>query len=140
MAMRQEIRGGSVGRRRPRRRAPPRAAAPHRDNVMLAAYSTPTYAQLGFTANCYHTLHAFSRTIGAFWPQWKARWNSGMFETMPLMRCLPGECGLVIALARRFSGVWALQAHCANPMKKRWSGVKPSIGWFSFGSAAFQAM
>src|SRR5439155_14455236 len=88
----------------------------------------------------HHTLHAFSRTIGAFWPQWKARWNSGMFETMPLMRYLPGECGLVMAFARRFSGVWALQAHCANPMKKRWSGVKPSIGWLSFASAAFQAM
>ena len=44
---------------------------------------------------------------------------SGMFDTMPLIRYFPGECGFVIAFARRFSGRWFSQAHCANPMKNR---------------------
>src|SRR5438552_11670419 len=55
-----------------------------------------------------------------------ARSNSGMFTTRPLTRYLPGECASVRALARRSSGRWFSQAHCAYPTKKRCSGVKPS--------------
>ena len=75
----------------------------------------------------YQTLQTGSLTIG--WPALhpNAAANSGMLVTMPLTRALPGECGLVTAETRRFSGRWFSQAHCAMPMKKRWSGVKPSF-------------
>src|SRR6266566_7886028 len=75
----------------------------------------------------HHTLHAFApRTIGL--PSWQlnAFANSGMLATTPLTRYLSGECGLVTALTRRFSGRLFSQAHWAMPMKNRWSGVKPS--------------
>src|ERR1700694_5531759 len=49
----------------------------------------------------HHTLHAFLLTIGAVSPHLNARWNSGMFTTTPLTRYRSGECGFVIALARR---------------------------------------
>jgi hypothetical protein len=52
----------------------------------------------------YQTLHAFFVTIGFPSPQLNARPNCGRFTTTPLIRYLLGECGLVIALARRFSG------------------------------------
>ena len=42
-----------------------------------------------------------------------------MFDTIPLTRYLPGECGLVMAFTRRFSGLLFSHAHCAKPMKKR---------------------
>src|SRR5205807_9630451 len=59
----------------------------------------------------YHTRQAFSLTMGAPALQEKARANCGRSATMPLMRYLPGECGLVSALTRRFSGRWFSQAH-----------------------------
>src|SRR5262249_37718434 len=61
----------------------------------------------------YHTRQRFSRTMG--WPalQPKACWNSGMFTIRPFTRYLPGECSLVMALARRFSGRSFSHAHCA---------------------------
>src|SRR5436305_8622232 len=86
-------------------------------------------------------LQIFLFTIGALSPHLKAFLNSGRFETTPLMRYLPGECGLVIAFTRRFSGRSFSQAHCARPMKNRWSGVKPSTGSScSLATASFQAM
>jgi hypothetical protein len=34
----------------------------------------------------YHTRQAFSLTMGDLGAQWKACWNSGMFETTPMTR------------------------------------------------------
>ena len=48
--------------------------------------------------------------------------------TTPLMRYFPGECGSVMALARKFSGRSFSHAHWAKPTKKRCSGVSPSSG------------
>jgi len=48
-----------------------------------------------------------------------------MFTTSPLTRYLPGECGSVMAFARRSSGRSFSHAHCAFPTKKRCSGVRP---------------
>jgi photosystem II stability/assembly factor-like uncharacterized protein len=64
------------------------------------------------------------------WPglQENAWPNCGILETTPLMRYSLGECSLVTALSRLFSGRSSPQAHCAMPMKKRWSGVNPSMG------------
>src|SRR5262249_8956052 len=61
----------------------------------------------------HQTRQRFSRTMG--WPalQLKAFWNSGMLITSPFTRYFPGECGLVMALARRFSGRSFSHAHCA---------------------------
>ena len=90
----------------------------------------------------YQTRQAFSRTIG--WPglHENALANSGMFATTPLMRYSSGECGLVMALARLLSGRSSPQAHCAKPMKKRCSGVKPSdrLRASCRAVASFQAM
>src|SRR5664280_2072674 len=57
----------------------------------------------------------------------KASANSGILTTTPLIRYLPGECGLVTAIRRRFSGRLFSDAHCAKPTKKRCSGVRPSL-------------
>ena len=41
---------------------------------------------------------------------------------------LPGRMRIGERVQTRSSlGRWFSQAHCANPMKKRWSGVKPSM-------------
>src|SRR5213075_239448 len=91
--------------------------------------------------NTHQTRHAFGFTIACPALHPNAFANSGRSETMPFTRYLPGECGLVMAFTRRFSGRWFSQAHCAKPMKKRWSGVKPSTdGRFWFAVASFQAM
>src|SRR4051812_43965220 len=85
----------------------------------------------------YQILQTFSLTIG--WPALheNALKNSGMLLTTPLMRYFSGECGLVTAPRRRFSGRCPPQAHCAMPMKKRWSGVKPSMSFNVLPSVAF---
>src|SRR5205814_860184 len=67
----------------------------------------------------HHTLQDFLLTIGRPALHAKARANSGRSATMPSIRYFPGECGLVMALTRRFSGRWFSQAHCAKPMKNR---------------------
>src|SRR5436190_4578722 len=67
----------------------------------------------------HQTRHAFPFTIACPALQPNALANSGRSDTMPFTRYLPGECGLVMALTRRFSGRWFSQAHCAKPMKKR---------------------
>src|ERR1022692_3612653 len=88
----------------------------------------------------HQTRHTGRRTIG--WPTLheNALENSGMLETTPLIRYSSGECGLVMALSRLFSGRSSPQAHCATPMKNRWSGVKPPIGFKSCPLvASFQA-
>ncbi len=46
--------------------------------------------------------------------QLNACWNSGILITTPLIRYLPGECGLVIALTRRFSSTLIL----AGPLRQ----------------------
>ena len=51
-------------------------------------------------ACCHHTRQAFSATIGCPALQPNAFWNSGMFETTPLTRNLPGECGSIAARMR----------------------------------------
>jgi len=61
----------------------------------------------------HHTRQRFSRTMGAPALHENARSNSGMFTKRPLTRYLPGECASVRARARRSSGRWCSQAHCA---------------------------
>ena len=50
-----------------------------------------------------------------------------MFETTPFTRQRPGECGSVSACRRALSSAWLVHHTCAQPRKKRCSGVKPSI-------------
>src|SRR5260221_10881995 len=108
----------------------------------LMPHASPALGTQHSALDPHHTWHSFApRTIGALSLQSKAFWNCGRSETMPLMRYLPGEWGLVRALTRRFSLRWFSQAHWAKPMKKRWSGVKPSAGCrFWLAVASFQAM
>src|ERR1035438_1610803 len=77
----------------------------------------------------YQTLQIFSGGFAraALPLHLKASANSGIFTTTPLIRYLPGECGLVTAIRRRFSGRLFSDAHCAKPTKKRCSGVRPSL-------------
>src|SRR5207245_1519456 len=56
----------------------------------------------------------------------KAFANWGRLATMPLMRYLPGECGLVMALARRFFGRSFSQAHWAEADEEALLGRKPA--------------
>ena len=70
-------------------------------------------------AGVYQTLQVGVCTIGCPALQLNAFWNSGIFDTTPLIRANPGECGFVTALTRRFSGRWFSQAHCAIPTKYR---------------------
>ena len=67
----------------------------------------------------YQTRQGCACTIG--WPTLQANAfpNSGMFDTTPLIRYSSGECSLVMAFARLFSGRSSPQAHCAIPIKKR---------------------
>ena len=60
-----------------------------------------------------HTLSA-GFTRGAPGLQEKAVANSGMFTTTPLMRYFAGECGSVMARARRSSG----RSFCAGPLRE----------------------
>src|SRR5476651_105797 len=76
----------------------------------------------------YQTLHACSRTIFCPALQENAFPNSGILLTTPLIRYSFGECGFVTALTRLLSGRSSPQAHCAIPMKNRWSGVNPPTG------------
>ena len=99
-----------------------RASAADGDERDGAVHGNPPRKVSSF----YHTRQGFSLTIGAPVLQEKARANCGRSATMPLMRYLPGECGFVTAFTRSFSGRVFSQAHCAKPMKNRWSGVKPS--------------
>ncbi len=78
----------------------------HRVKTYLQQDLAGTDLRLG-----YHTRQRFSRTMGCPALQLKACWNSGMFTTRPFTRYLPGECSLVMAFTRRFSGRWFSQAH-----------------------------
>ena len=64
-----------------------------------------------------------SRTIGEPSAQWNARWKAGMFDTVPFTR--NGPCACVSVSARRVASSAAMfSPHtCANPRKKRCSGV-----------------
>jgi hypothetical protein len=88
-----------------------------RSRLECAGWKRTTHLSRG--SDNYHTRHILCRTIG--WPglQPNARWNWGRSETMPLTRYLPGECGLVMAFSRRFSGRLFSQAHYPYPMKNR---------------------
>src|SRR5579871_604003 len=66
-------------------------------------FSALTWAQT--IESPHHTWQAFSLTIGCPALQPNAFWNSVEFETTPLTRYCPGECGSVIARTREFSGV-----------------------------------
>ena len=79
------------------------------------------------TTASHQTLHLFSRTIAEPGLQWNACWNSGMLETTPLARYLSGECGSMVAYMRLVSSRVCEHQLCPYPMKKRCSGVKPSI-------------
>ena len=63
----------------------------------------------------------------------EAFWNSGMLRTTPFTRYLPVECSLACAIMRANSGRVALAPYLAKPRKKRWSGVKPSLGFSGIG-------
>ena len=67
----------------------------------------------------YQTRQGCACTIGCPTRHANAFPNSGMLDTTPLMRYSSGECGLVMAPSRLFSGRSSPQAHCAMPMKKR---------------------
>src|SRR5579872_988054 len=78
----------------------------------------------------YQTLQTFSGGLTMGWPalQENAWVNSGMLTTTPLMRYFEGEWGSVAARSRSSSGRSLAQSHWAKPIKKRCSGVSPSIG------------
>ena len=59
----------------------------------------------------YQTLHLFVRTIGCPTLHEKAFPNSGILETTPFTRYSNGECVLVTAFNRLFSGLSSPQAH-----------------------------
>src|ERR1035441_8446700 len=84
----------------------------------------------------YQTRQAWGLTIGCPSLHEKALANSGMLLTTPLTRYSSGECGLVMAPARLLSGRSSPQSHCAKPIKKRCSGVKPPTGSSFFAAVA----
>ena len=51
-----------------------------------------------------------------------------MFASGPLTRHCPGACGSTFTWSRAASGVCSVRQICAHERKKRWAGVKPSIG------------
>src|SRR5712664_1058994 len=75
----------------------------------------------------YQILHACSRTIDSPFLQPKAFANSAIFESGPLPRNLGSGCGLVLAINRAYSIRSLAPQTCAQPRKKRCSGVKPSL-------------
>src|SRR5437879_1415238 len=77
--------------------------------------------------SCYQILQACWRTIGSPFLQPKALANSAIFESGPLPRNLGSGCGLVLAI-NRANSIRSLEPQtCAQPRKKRCSGVKPSL-------------
>jgi hypothetical protein len=84
-------------------------------SMVTTAEYLPTVAAFQFSVCIngnphYHTLHRFLFTMGASALQWKASWNSGMFETTPLVRYFSGECGSTVARRRLVSSrVWPHQ-------------------------------
>src|SRR3954468_6776259 len=87
-------------------------------------------------ATLYQTRQAFCRTMGSPALQPKALAKSGEFETTPLVRNWPGECGLLNAIVRANSGRTFSHHTCAYPIQKRCSALKPSFG---AGSCPFSA-
>src|ERR1700722_9963147 len=67
----------------------------------------------------YQTRQGCACTIGCPTRHAKAFPNSGMLDTTPLILYSSGECSLVMAFIRLFSGRSSPQAHCAIPTKKR---------------------
>src|SRR6266403_653404 len=75
----------------------------------------------------YQILQACSRTMASPFLQPKALANSAIFESGPLPRNLGSGCGLVLAINRAYSIRSLAPQTCAQPRKKRCSGVKPSL-------------
>src|SRR5947209_6273131 len=92
-------------------------------------------AEMAVPHDCYQTRQGFCGIIGCPTLQPKALPNSGKFCTDPLVRYLPGECGLVFADSSEASGLLFSHQTCPKPRKKRCEGVNPSF--LAFTSAFF---
>lgn len=72
--------------------------------------AAPSFASaavaLADTTRSHHTRQVFSRTIGRAVPHSKAARNSGEFDTTPMTRNSPGECGSLVTCILVNSSVW----------------------------------
>src|SRR5262249_17036237 len=105
-------------------------ARPQGAFVGFAQALTLSFVRVVLKHWAYQTLQILSagRAIGWFCLQEKACEDSDMFTTTPFMRYLENECGSVMARTRMSSGLSLEQSHCANPIKKRCSRIRPSTG------------